>query len=513
VPLAAVPSGTTWVETDSYDRARFGELLRDSGALRAAAEQGAVFLPHFGSLLQDLFASLFKYSVIRFPEASMAPSARVHRVLLDGLLASDAYEHLKTRTQLDEARAGLATVLLAERALELVKQEKLFSRRELLDHFALQRDEEEDAERIRAAERAAELAEDPSLGDEARADLAALHERLAREARMAERRLARKAAEVAGEVAGRAEHAKKRLEAEALGVAQALDAAADEADSWGRALGADGSGSAARSLELGRRLARNPKLHRLAALLGRMREHALALRHRLFERPTEEVYEVEAGRDIARMLPQELVALHHPLLRRDWCRRYTEGALLQYRLRGDDERGRGPMVVCLDTSASMAGDKEIWSKAVALTLLDVARRERRRFRAILFSSAETGLYTLDLNPGQRWASDLDRALDLADYFAGGGTDFEQPLDAAVDCLGSSRLRRGDVVLISDGECRVGDDWKQRFLAEKKRLDFSLYAILIDVGGSAMETLAELADRVSRVSELSDEGVKDLFVRV
>ena len=141
---------------------------------------------------------------------------------------------------------------------------------------------------------------------------------------------------------------------------------------------------------------------------------------------------------------------------------------MQYRLRGDDERGRGPMVVCLDARASMAGDKEIWSKAVALTLLDVARRERRRFRAILFLFSQTGLYTLDLNRGERWASDLDRALDLADYFAGGGTDFEQPLDAAVDCLGSSRLRRGDVVLITDGECRVGDEWKQRFLAEKKR---------------------------------------------
>ena len=49
--------------------------------------------------------------------------------------------------------------------------------------------------------------------------------------------------------------------------------------------------------------------------------------------------------------------------------------------------------------------------------------------------------------------------------------------------------------------------------EKKRLDFALYAILIDVGGSTLETLAELADRISRVSELTDEGVKDLFTRV
>jgi uncharacterized protein with von Willebrand factor type A (vWA) domain len=487
--------------------------VRDSGSLRTLAEQGSVFLPHFASLLQDLFAALFKANVLRLPEPAIAPSARVNRTLLDGLCASSAYEHLRTRTQLDEARAGLATVLLAERALELLKSEKLFSRRDLVDHFALRRDENEDAERVRQAAQAAEMAKDASLTDPTREDFDKLAERLSREARMAERRAARKASEVAREVASRADEAKKRLEAEALEVAAALDDAADEAEQWGRALGARGSGSASRSLELGRRLARNPKLRKLSALLGRMREHALALRHRLFERPTEEVYDVETGRDLARLLPQELLGLRHPVLRRDWRRRYAEGELLQYRLRGDEERGRGPMIVCLDTSASMAGDKELWSKAVSLTLLDIARRERRRFRAILFSSPETGLYTLDLNRGERYASDLQGALDLADYFAGGGTDFEHPLDAAVDCLGSSRLRRGDVVLITDGECRVSEEWKRSFLEEKKRLDFSLYAILIDVGGSTVETLAELADRISRVSELTDEGVKDLFIRV
>lgn len=488
-------------------------MRRDSGSLRALEEQGAVLLPHFPALLRDLFAALFKYNVVFQPAETIAPSARVNRVVLDGLLASAPYEHLKTRTQLDEARSGLATVLLAERALELLKSEKLFSRRDLLEHFALRRDEEEDAERLGEAARAAEAAEDPSLAEDAREQFDKLAERLAREARMAERRLERKAGEIARDLDAKASQAKKRLEAEALGVAQALDDAADEAESWGRALGARGSGSAGRSLELGRRLARNPKLRKLSALIGRMREQALALRHRLFERPTDEVYEVETGRDLARMLPQELLGLRHPALRMDWNRRYVEGSLLQYRLRGDDERGRGPLVVCLDTSSSMAGEKEIWSKAVALTLLDIARRERRRFRALLFSSADTGLFTLDLNRGERYASDLDGALDLADYFAGGGTDFERPLDAALDCLASSRFRRGDIVLITDGECRVSDPWRERFLAEKKRLDFSLFAILIDVGGSTLETLAELADRVSRVSELTDDGVKDLFARV
>ena len=35
---------------------------------------------------------------------------------------------------------------------------------------------------------------------------------------------------------------------------------------------------------------------------------------------------------------------------------------------------------------------------------------------------------------------MDRALDVAEYFPGGGTDFEAPLDAALDCLGAARYR-------------------------------------------------------------------------
>src|SRR5437773_12194801 len=133
-----------------------------------------------------------------------------------------------------------------------------------------------------------------------------------------------------------------------------------------------------------------------------MREHALALRRSPFERASEEVFEVRLGKDVERLLPPELAALHHPLLRRDFARRLVEGRLLSYALRGVDEHGRGPMIVCLDGSSSMAGEKASSSKAVALTLLEIARRQRRLFRFTCFSSADTPLFTLDLNPRERY---------------------------------------------------------------------------------------------------------------
>ena len=90
------------------------------------------------------------------------------------------------------------------------------------------------------------------------------------------------------------------------------------------------------------------------------------------------------------------------------ARRFLDAELLQYALRAIDEKGRGPMVVCIDGSSSMAGDKEIWSKAVSLTLLDIAQRQRRLFRSICFAAADTPLQILDLNQRQRYAAEIAR---------------------------------------------------------------------------------------------------------
>jgi uncharacterized protein with von Willebrand factor type A (vWA) domain len=161
----------------------------------------------------------------------------------------------------------------------------------------------------------------------------------------------------------------------------------------------------------------------------------------------------------------------------------------------------------------MAGDKELWSKAVTLTLLDIARRQRRLFRFLCFSSADQPLWTLDLNPQKHYEIDERRVYDLAEYFPGGGTDFEKPLDAAVDCLRKARYRRGDIVFITDGECRVGPDWLAAFRVEKERLGFFVFSVLIDVGSSTRDTVREFSDRVTSVRQLSEEGVRDLFLAV
>ena len=501
------PDEHCWIESDAYDRSAFATLLAEAPTLARVAEDGGTLVPHFRALVEDVFCLLFKLEPRLRPAEAVAPAAALGRTLLEAFHGHPLLEHLRERTQLDETQAGLGTLLIAEQVLAMLREEALLPRGDLLDLWDLERREDE----LRG--RGEELADVDRLAEEGEAAARRVREGAAHAARVAEARLRQKAQQVAERLREMPARARAALPVAAAGLARQLEEAGRESESWGTGLGAGGRTSPGRKIELGRRLATNPKLRKLAAAVGRMREQALALRRSPFERASEEVFEVRLGSDLERLLPPELLALHHPLLRRDFARRLVEGRLLSYSLRGADQRGRGPMIVCLDGSGSMAGDKEIWSKAVALTLLEIARRQRRLFRFICFSSADTPLFTLDLNPRERHEVQEDRALDVAEYFPGGGTDFETPLSAALACLRAARYRRGDVVLITDGECQVGPEWLARFKAEKARLGFSLYSVLIDVGPSSVEALRELSDRVTAVSTLTDDAVRELFLRL
>lgn len=493
------PREYCWIESDAYDRDAFARLVEDTPSLRALVERGRLVVPHFESLLEDLFCLYFKLEPRWRPADAVAPSAGLNRTLLLALHDHPVLHALRDETQLDETRAALATVLMGEDLLDRLEDDALLPRSDRLDLWELARREEELRRRVEVSR---------SLEDTGAE--AATRKAAEREAALAEAALRRKAHEVAArlkEIPPASLAAVPQAAARTRGLVTEAHA---EAHGWSIGLGSAGGG-AARTVELGRRLARNPKLRRLAALAGRMRSFALGLRRTSLERPNDELYEVELSAALGRLLPPELVALRHPLLRRDFLRRFHEGRLLAYRLHGLDAQGRGPLVVCLDASSSMAGDKELWAKAVALTLLEIARRQRRLCRVIGFSSRETPLFVVDLNPREHHRVLETRVFELAEHFPGGGTDFEAPLDAAVEALGHAPYRRGDVVLITDGECRVSPEWLDRFRRTKARLDFSLFSVLIDVGASTVETLRALSDRITTVSRLTDDAARDLFV--
>ena len=145
--------------------------------------------------------------------------------------------------------------------------------------------------------------------------------------------------------------------------------------------------------------------------------------------------------------------------------------------------------------------------------MDIARRQRRLFRAVLFSSGPGSLKVLDLNQERRYQPELGKVIEMAEYFPGGGTDFEQPIDAAVELIEDKRLKRADIVIITDGESQVAPEWLAALRERKDELDFSIFAVLVDVGSSELSTLAQMSDRVTSVKRLSAEGTREIFLKI
>jgi hypothetical protein len=113
----------------------------------------------------------------------------------------------------------------------------------------------------------------------------------------------------------------------------------------------------------------------------------------------------------------------------------------------------------------------------ALALLDQAQAGKRDFAGILFSSARQSS-KFRFPAGQ--APGIGVVLDLAEFFYGGGTDFETPLDQATELLeaefGEDGKTRGDIVLITDGACDVSEGWTRAWNDRKHRLGLRLFGI-------------------------------------
>jgi uncharacterized protein with von Willebrand factor type A (vWA) domain len=493
------------VEDDSLDRAEFARLVGEGGALASCAELGAPLLPHFRALLADLFASLYKLVRVRFPAAEMRPSVRVHGLVLDRLEETGALARLRESSELDVVRSALAVAVIAERVLDWLRRSRAFTGDELLAAFdAARREEELDGEAQAQAE-AERLATEARTPEGRRALEREAGRRSARRAELArDLEAARAAAEravdsVPREALTRLSRTLERAPAEL----ERLELATED---WQTHVEGAGSDEARRRIELGRRLASSPKLAQLAALVGRVREQERALRRSRVPRRSSEIYAVGVGSDPGRLLPAELVLLGHPVARLDLARRLVEGVAQVYALRGLDGRGRGPLLVCLDTSSSMAGPKELWSKALALTLLHLARRRRRAFEVIAFSGEEAPLVRFPLVAAGGRAPDPAALFALAEHFPGGGTSFEKVLTAALErACGARRgdpLRgRADVVLISDGESSVSPALLARLDAARRKTELAILTVLVDVGSASGDSVARFSDRVVSVREL------------
>ncbi len=212
-------------------------------------------------------------------------------------------------------------------------------------------------------------------------------------------------------------------------------------------------------------------LRELADLLGRMREAEIEIEEETYEKtiirqewqPDEhgraEVVGIHESDDLNSLLSSEASLLSEPDTELLFLKKYADKGLLTFRyedrrlVRSEDtftevhqrvrQKEKGPFIVCVDTSESMAGRPEQIAKVLCLGILKMAIRENRRAYLINFS---IGIKTLDLYDIAASIDGLAKFLSMSFY---GGTDVTPALYEALNQLRSHDYRDADVLVISD----------------------------------------------------------------
>lgn len=197
-----------------------------------------------------------------------------------------------------------------------------------------------------------------------------------------------------------------------------------------------------------------------------------------------EVHGTHRSDDLMRLLPSELVNLDDETLEHLFYARLLEKNLLSYELSGTtfiqqevteqvDQKITGPVVACLDTSGSMNGEPELKAKALLLAISGILQTEKRNLHVILFgSSGELKEFTAEQK------NDAAGLLAFLQQGFGGGTDFETPLQRACEHIQQyDDYLKADVLMISDGDCQLSQDYLSQLQQQKQQLDFSIYSVL------------------------------------
>jgi len=460
------------LNTDAFDKRRFNEIYKMSQGLQKLSIDGE--LPTFEPLLADIWASLYKMKP-ELTEAEIPDDLNVNKSLMEKIMSDVSFENYRNFTRLDDLSSAIGTVKFGEKANQWLAEQK-------------DRDEDlkKQMQEIQAIQKQLQKQEQQNGAGNG-------SEKLQEELKIA-------MSDFDGQLQQKLQNNGHSF---SQAMAQAMQETKQTKDSLKSLLGGTSASSGDAELKkvtlrdqisLAEKIASNKQMKEIANWAGRFKQIA-SKKQKSKNSDSMERSGVTLGNDIERLLPMELGLYTHPTTKNDFLRRFVEGQTMQYEQKGHEELGKGPIVLCLDQSGSMH-KLDTQSKGFTLALMSIARKQKRDFCLILFS---TRTQVIKYEKGKIRGSDM---VNLAQTFLGGGTNFALPLDKAMNVINESRFKQADIVFVTDGEDRLRDSFLEAFNKEKKEKAFKVLSLVI---GRSTNTVTQFSDKVVQVKDFDDEG--------
>jgi uncharacterized protein with von Willebrand factor type A (vWA) domain len=262
--------------------------------------------------------------------------------------------------------------------------------------------------------------------------------------------------------------------------------------------------TAADRLKLATQVVKKKRLQEIAAMCGRLTRIALNVQRTKIDHAADEISNIGFGRDLAHLLPRELALLCDEETEDLFMLRFAEGNLAQYELEANEKQGQGPIICAVDSSGSMDGEKEVWSKAVALALMAIARRQGRDMMIIHFA-AKGDPFKVDVFP--KGHATPTQVMETISTFFRGGTHFEPWMAAAVKATEQARFAKADVICISDGFTTIEPKAIKEFNKMRHERQMRCFGILMeDQGGyQGLGAFEKIADAMMTLGNMKEDN--------
>ena len=203
-----------------------------------------------------------------------------------------------------------------------------------------------------------------------------------------------------------------------------------------------------------------PIIEEVANMMGRIADDegneqvnvSTGTRYKLEHASGSDIEGITIGNDLNALLPIELVHCIDNELEEIFIHKYLTNQLQTFRYKSEimnpsrslqvkPAKPNGPMIVCLDTSGSMAGKPEKIAHSLIIRLLEIAERQKRDFYLITFS---VHIHSMDVK------HERAKLLEMLGRTSSGSTDATLMLKATIDMLEKQvRYMYADVLWITD----------------------------------------------------------------
>lgn len=515
---------TDAIRQTRFDTALFDELVETAPALKTVVQDLHRDYAHTDALIRDTLMQFYQGAPLLRDQGEMATSHLANHAVARNVANAPDTAVTRTYTQHDKYGATMATIGVSDRVREYLAEHEELAK-------AAEAAEQAEQERRQAENLVQDLLQQAQQDEAARTDAMNGYDGegpLSSEQDAATDRMERSAADLAvalddlqqaTDLAGEctqqalneAERARQALRKPIeQAVAKAGEDLAKEAAlfrGWGLEDGEVEAMSFEERADMARRLS-NHHLSEFVKELGRWKAMQRAQYAKRVTAARDEVYDVELTGNLSDVIAAEFAHLGSSIGTTDFLVRMSERQLLGKKYRGEERQGQGAIFCLIDTSSSMKSKdrhgrtRELFSKGMGLAMLDQARAERRDFVGILFANA-TKQKVFRFPNGQ---GDISQVLAFTETFLGGGTDFQAPLDMALEMIEadfvSERKAKADIVLLTDDECKVEPSWLAAFKIRRDKTGVRVFGLALGMAQPG-STLTQLSDNVRAIQEFAE----------